>query len=82
MVLWSIIGTWLYDCIDKYYRQNPGQMAAHMLFEVATHRKGAAVPSFYSLPAKMANQYLSEDATKTFALNRNSQLCPKVVITT
>jgi hypothetical protein len=47
-------------------------MAAHMLFEVATHREGAAVPSFYSLPVKMANQYLSKDVTKTFTLNRNS----------
>ena len=30
----SITGAWLRNCVDKWHRQNPGQMAAQMYFEV------------------------------------------------
>ena len=30
----SITGTWLHDHVDKWLRQNPGQMASQMYFEV------------------------------------------------
>jgi len=36
MVPCSITGNWLCDRVDEYHRQNPGQMAVQMLFEVAT----------------------------------------------
>ena len=45
MVPCSIMGTWLCDCIDEYHRQNPGQLAAQMLFEVATAQTVSALPN-------------------------------------
>jgi len=36
IVLCSITRTWLYDHVEEWHWLNPRQMAAHMLFEVAT----------------------------------------------
>jgi len=80
------MGTWLRDCVDEYHRQNPGQMAAQMLFEVAAYASApptdAAGQSYYSYPTRHVNQYFGEDPARTYALNRPSRLRPEVVITT
>ena len=36
MVLHGITGTWLHNRVDEWHWQNPGQLAAQMLFEVMT----------------------------------------------
>jgi hypothetical protein len=86
MVLRSITGTWLRDRIDEYHRQNPGQMAAQMLFEVAAYASvppiDAAGQSYYSYPTRHVNQYFGENPARTYALNWSSRLRPEVVITT
>jgi hypothetical protein len=86
MVPRSITGAWLRDRVDEYHRQNPGQMAAQMLFEVAavvtTPPNDAAGQSYISYPARRADQYFGEEAVETYALNRPPRPRPEVVITT
>jgi hypothetical protein len=87
MVPRSITGNWLRDRVDEYHRQNPGQMAAQMLFEVATTvatpRIEAASQSYVRYPATEANQFsISENVARAYALHRPSRLRPEVVITT
>jgi len=83
----SIMGNWLRDRVDEYHRQNPGQMAVQMLFEVATFASAtpvdAAVQSSHSYPARYVDQTPEEnDAAQAYALNRQTRPRPEVVITT
>jgi hypothetical protein len=87
MVPKSIKGTWLRERIDEYHRQNPGQTAAQMLFEVATAPQIDAAIRSFRYPAKPANQYYtySEETAQAYAFNRPSRPPPpppEVVITT
>lgn len=86
MVPRSIVGTWLRDRIEDYHRLNPGQMAATMLFEVAksstTLSNDTAGHAYPRYPTRHVDQYLSEEAARTYALNRPARLRPEVVITT
>ena len=86
MVPRSITGAWLRDRVDEYHRQNPGQMAAQMLFEVASIATAppndAAGQSNYSYPTRHVDQYYNEDSARTYALNRPTRPRPEVVITT
>jgi hypothetical protein len=81
MVPRSITGAWLRDRVDEYHRQNPGQMAAQMLFEVATPAGSPSHQGFDVYPTRQADQYYSEEAARTYALNRPTRLRPEVVIT-
>lgn len=86
MVPRSISGAWLRDRIDEYHRQNPGQMAAQMLFEVAATATAppndAAGQSYHSYPARHASQYINENVARAYALRRPLPPRPEVVITT
>src|SRR6267154_3232226 len=82
MVPHSIMGNWLRDRVDEYHQQNPGQMAAQMLFEVATFASAtpvdAAVQSSHSYPARYMDQTPKEnDAAQAYALNRQTRPCTK-----
>jgi hypothetical protein len=86
MVPRSITGAWLRDRIDEYHRQNPGQTAAQMLFEVATVATApmeiAAGQTWNGYPVRHVDQYYSEDPARAYALNRPHRPRPEVVITT
>lgn len=86
MVPRSITGTWLRDRVDEYHRQNPGQMAAQMLLEVAATATAppndAAGQSKQSYPARHASQYINENVARAYALRRPLPPRPEVVITT
>jgi hypothetical protein len=70
--------------MDKYHRQNPGQMAAQMLFEVARAPYTEAAGHDYQSRhlAKCSDQYYAEGAARTFALNRPTCSRPEMVLAT
>ena len=82
----SITGAWLRDRVDEYHRQNPGQMAASMLFEVAARvtapPNDAMGQSYLRYPAKPADLYSDENTARAYALRRPLPPRPEVVITT
>jgi len=86
MVPRSISGAWLRDRVEEYHRQNPGQMAAQMLFEIASlvnaPPNDAAGQSNNRYPTKQADQYYGEETARTYALRRPLPPRPEVVITT
>src|SRR6266849_2676915 len=85
MVPRSIVGTWLRDRVEEYHRQNPGQMAVAMLFEIATSQmtlpNEAVGHTYLGYPTRHADQYYSEEAARTYALNQQARLRPEVMIT-
>jgi hypothetical protein len=85
MVPRSITGAWLRDRVDEYHRQNPGQMAASMFFEVAT-APPQSTPYMDSYSdryySKIPDHLHAEEATRIFALNRPTRSRPEIVITT
>jgi Protein of unknown function (DUF4100)/Aspartyl protease len=88
MVPRSITGTWLRDRVDEWHRQNPGQLAAQMLFEVAVAPIATALPkeaagqAYLGYPATSPGQYSSVWPARTYALRRQFPPRPEVVITT
>ena len=73
MVPRGIMGTWLCDRIDEYHRQNPGQMAVQMLFEVAATATAptvvAAGQSWNGYPVRNADQWITMSAESTTCLH-------------
>jgi hypothetical protein len=88
MVPRSITGTWLRDRVEEWHRQNPGQLAAQMLFEVATARAVTALPNdaagqaFISYPTSSVSTSPGIWPARTYALKRQLPPRPEVVITT
>ena len=88
MVPRSITGTWLRDRVDEYHRQNPGQLATQMLFEVATAQAVSALPNdvaghaYISNPAPNVSTGPSVWPARTYTLKRQLPPRPEVVITT
>ena len=87
MVPCSITGTWLCDHVNEYHWQNPRQLAAQMLFEVATARAVSALlndvvgHTYISYPALNISTSPSVWPARTYALKQQLPPCPKVVIT-
>ena len=88
MVPRSITGTWLHDRIDEWHRQNPGQLAAQILFEVATAWAVTALPNdaagqaFISYPTSSVSASPGVWPARTYALKQQLPPHPEVVITT
>ena len=88
MVPRSITGTWLHDRVDEWHQQNPGQLAAQMLFEVVVARAVTALPNdaagqaFISYPMLSISVSPEVWPARTYALKRQLPPHPKVVITT
>ena len=88
MVPHGITWTWLHDHVDEWHRQNPGQLAAQMLFEVTTPQdvtalaKEAASQAYLGYLASTTDQYSGVWPARTYALRRHLPPHPEVVITT
>ena len=86
----SITGAWLRDRVDEWHRQNPGQMAAQMYFEV-TAAPPVSAPSYatagHSLvgcpePSVASRPGPGQMPAGVYALKRPFPPRPEVVITT
>ena len=74
MVPRGITGTWLCNRVDEWHRQNPGQLAAQIFFEVTMPQdmtalvKEAASQAYLGYLASTMDQYSGVWPARTYAL--------------
>ena len=81
----GIPGTWLYDHIDEWHHQNPGQMGAAQMFfkvmaKVTAPSEILADQSYSNHPAWNVGHEPSVVLVAAYALNQQAHPHPKVVV--